>query len=202
MKKNVKRIIALFMLVVLMLSAVPTAAFAAETEAGTDTAIDAVSEQEEPSPGTEIDAYRIWPAMRRAAAAASVGASSVLKIGSMCFSEEVGTLPTLGVEIYHLPAKTLLTGGKHIAAYCLDEHLGATDGMDYTWSSLSKSNQEVIGTILALGFQWNSSSMWSGPSDNGDKWAVTQILIWEAMANNIILQANGLFGVKSGSMLI
>lgn len=198
MKKNVKRIIALFMLVVLMLSAVPTAAFAAEAEAGTDAATDTVSEPEEPSPGTEIDAYRIWPVMRRAAAAASVGASSVLKIGSICFSEEVGTLPTLGLLVHNLPAKTMLSGGTHVAAYCLDAHLGATDGTNYTWSSLSKSNQEVIGTILALGFQWNSSGVWSGPSDNGDKWAVTQILIWEAMANNIILQANGLFGVKSG----
>ena len=132
MKKNVKRIIALFMLVVLMLSAVPTAAFAAETETGTDAATDAVFEQEELSPGTEIDAYRIWPVMRRAAAAASVGASSVLKIGSICFSEEVGTLPTLGLLVHNLPAKTMLSGGTHVAAYCLDAHLGATDGTNYT----------------------------------------------------------------------
>ncbi len=148
--------------------------------------------------GTEIDATKIWPTpMRRAAMAASVGASSVLKIGNYCFADEVGTLPTLGAEIYHLPAKTLLSGGKHIAAYCLDEHLGATDGTDYTWSSLSKNNQNTIAAILALGFQWNSSSVWSGPSDNADKWAVTQILVWEAAANNIFLQANGLYGVKS-----
>ena len=39
--------------------------------------------------------------------------------------------------------------------------------------------------------------MWSGPSANADKWAVTQILVWEAAANNIFLQANGLYGVKS-----
>ncbi len=98
--------------------------------------------------GASIDVTKVWPTgPRRAAIAASVGASSVLKIGNYCFADEVGTLPTLGAEIYHLPAKTLLSGGKHIAAYCLDEHLGATDGMDYTWSSLSKSNQEVIGTI-------------------------------------------------------
>ncbi len=122
----------------------------------------------------------------------------MLKIGNYCFANEVGLLPALNLEVHNLPAKTMLSGGTHIAAYCLDAHLGATDGTGYTWSSLSKNNQETIGTILALGFQWNSSGVWSGPSDNADKWAVTQILIWEAMSNNIILQANGLFGVKSG----
>lgn len=91
----------------------------------------------------------------------------------------------------------MLSGGTHIAAYCLDAHLGATDGTGYTWSDLSKNNQNTIAAILALGFRWNSSSVWSGPSDNADKWAVTQILVWEAAANNIFLQANGLYGVKS-----
>lgn len=44
--------------------------------------------------GTEIEVTKIWPiAMRRTAMAASVGASSVLKIGNYCFANEVGTLP-------------------------------------------------------------------------------------------------------------
>ncbi len=149
--------------------------------------------------GAEIEAVRIWSSpLRRAVEAISVGAGSVLKIGYNCFANEVGTLPTLGLAVHNLPGKTMLAGGMHVAAYCLDAHLGATDGTDYTWSSLSKDNQYTIAAILALGFQWNNSSIWSGPSDNADKWAVTQLLVWEAMANNIILQANGLFGVKSG----
>ncbi len=147
--------------------------------------------------GTEIDAAKIWPTpMRRAAMAASVGSSSVLKIGNNCFSSEVGLLPTLNLEVHYLPAKTMLSGSTHTAAYCLDAHLGATDGANYTWSDLSKNNQNTIAAILALGFRWNSSSVWSGPSDNADKWAVTQLLVWEAAANNIFLQANGLYGVK------
>ena len=159
--------------------------------------------QEERSPyeteGAEIEAVRIWSSpLRRAVEAISVGAGSVLKIGYNCFANEVGTLPTLGLAVHNLPGKTMLAGGLHVAAYCLDAHLGATDGTDYTWSSLSKDNQYTIAAILALGFQWNSSSIWSGPSDNADKWAVTQLLVWEAMANNLTLQANGLFGVKSG----
>ncbi|WP_217960038.1 thioester domain-containing protein, partial [Acutalibacter muris] len=148
--------------------------------------------------GMEIEAVKVWPTpMRRAAMAASVGASSVLKIGNYCFANEVGLLPALNLVVHNLPAKTMLSGGTHIAAYCLDAHLGATDGTGYTWSDLSKNNQDTIAAILALGFQWNSSSVWSGPSDNADKWAVTQILVWEAAANNIFLQANGLYGVKS-----
>ena len=159
-----------------------------------------ISEESSPfeTEGSEVDVTKIWPSsMRRAAAGLSVGASSVLKIGYYCFDNEVGTLPTLGLDVYHLPAKTMLSGGTHIAAYCLDAHLGATDGTGYTWSDLSKNNQNTIAAILALGFQWNSSSVWSGPSANADKWAVTQILVWEAAANNIFLQANGLYGVKS-----
>ena len=212
MQKNIKRILALLLVVMVCISTVSLSAFAVEEDLSETTADEVTPLQEDKvidlpdqpdiyEPETELVALDVTEVqtatMFRAAAAASAGATSTLQIGYYCFSTEVGTLPTLGLTVHQLPGKTLLSGGTHIAAYCLDAELGATDGTSYTWSSLSKNNQDTIGAILALGFQWSGSSFWSGPSDNADKWAVTQILVWEAMKNHIFLQANGLYGVES-----
>ncbi len=70
--------------------------------------------------------------------------------------------------------------------------------MGYTWMDLSTNNQETIGTILALGFQWNASGPYAPRSDDSDKWLVTQILIWEAVAGHAFVQGNGLIGIESG----
>ncbi|WP_322201206.1 SpaA isopeptide-forming pilin-related protein [Acutalibacter intestini] len=68
----------------------------------------------------------------------------------------------------------------------------------HTWMDLTTGNQETIGTILALGFQWNASGPYAARSDDSDKWLVTQVLIWETVAGNAFVQANGLIGIKAG----
>lgn len=146
-----------------------------------------------------IDAQQVWPALQRARvrAAAGVGTGGVLQMGYYCFKSEVGSLATLGEYVSQLPAKTMLMNGTNIAAYCLEHQKGATGGTPYTWVDLSVNAQDTVGTILALGFQWNASDFWFGPSDNGDKWAVTQLLIWETINGHAFMQGNGLFGVEA-----
>ena len=130
-----------------------------------------------------LDTRRIWPALRSAKvrAAAGIGTSGVLQMGYYCFKSDVGTLTTLGEYVSQMPAKTMLVNGTNIAAYCLEHEKGATGGTPYTWEDMKVEAQDTVGTIMALGFQWNAADFWHGPSDNGDKWAVTQLLIWETI---------------------
>lgn len=147
-----------------------------------------------------VEARQIWPTLQRAAKAASgVGTSGILQMGYYCFPEDNPHLvPTLDNKyLGRMPAKSMLYNGSCVAAYCIDQELGATADQPYTWSNLTKNNQDTIGTILAVGFQWSAPDFWHGPSDNGDKWAVTQLLVWEAVKNHIFLQGNGLYGIEA-----
>ena len=256
MQKNLKRALAFLMALVLLFSAVPMSAFAAEGQMNDTTVADAPPSEEppknsqpepsavpdldptpcpedsqepdgtelpdpeanssipaEPSPTSEVpaepdspyetelaqvDAQQIWPILQRAKTrAAGVGTGGVLQIGYYCFTSAVGVVPTLGEYVSEMPAKTMVTGGTHVAAYCLEHQKGASSDTPYTWMDLSVTSQDAIGTILALGFQWNGGSYWHGPSDEGDKWAVTQMLVWEAISGHISLQ-NGLYSVAQG----
>ncbi|NBJ90133.1 VaFE repeat-containing surface-anchored protein [Acutalibacter sp. 1XD8-36] len=146
-----------------------------------------------------VDAQQVWPALQRARAraAAGVGTGGVLQMGYYCFKSDVGTLTTLGEYVSQMPAKTMLINGTNVAAYCLEHEKGATGGTPYTWVDLSVNAQDTVGTIMALGFQWNAPDFWVGPSDNGDKWAVTQLLIWETINGHAFMQGDGLFGVEA-----
>jgi hypothetical protein len=118
-------------------------------------------------------------------------------MGYYCFKSDVGTLTTLGEYVSQMPAKTMLINGTNIAAYCLEHEKGATGGTPYTWEDMPVRAQDTVGTIMALGFQWNAADFWAGPSDNGDKWAVTQLLIWETINGHAFMQGDGLFGVEA-----
>ncbi len=146
-----------------------------------------------------LDTRRIWPALRSAKvrAAAGIGTAGVLQMGYYCFKSDVGTLTTLGEYVSQMPAKTMLVNGTNIAAYCLEHEKGATGGTPYTWEDMKVEAQDTVGTIMALGFQWNAADFWHGPSDNGDKWAVTQLLIWETINGHAFMQGDGLFGVEA-----
>ena len=148
---------------------------------------------------TQMDAQQIWPALQRAKAraAAGIGTSGVLQMGYYCFTSDVGTLTTLGEYVSQMPAKTMLINGTNVAAYCLEHEKGATGGTPYTWTDLTVNAQDTVGTIMALGFQWSAADFWTGPSDNGDKWAVTQLLIWETINGHAFMQGDGLFGVEA-----
>ena len=149
-------------------------------------------------PGTELPITRIWPTAPRKARAASFGTNGTLYMGDECCPGGVGTPPTLGEYIGTMSVITMKYGGKHVAGYCLEHEKESGDGMGYTWMDLTTSNQETIGTILALGFQWNSSSPYAARSDDSDKWLVTQVLIWETVAGHAFVQGNGLIGIKAG----
>lgn len=152
------------------------------------------------TPGTELDMDRVWPAIRRAQARAAgkFGTDGTLYVGDYCFPGGVGTPPTLGEYIGPMPIETMRYGSNNVAAFCIEHEKESGSGMGYTWMDLSTNNQETLGTILALGFQWNASSPWGVPSDNSDKWVVTQVLIWETIAGHAFLQGNGLIGIESG----
>lgn len=211
MHKTMKRVIALILAVVLCVSAMPFSAFAVEetqieiTSSSSDSVPTAepeeTAEPDDPfeTEGETVDAYQVWPAtpQRAMARAASFGTGGVLQIGYYCFTSAVGVVPTLGEYVSEMPAKTMVVGGTHMAAYCLEHQKGASSDVPYTWMDLSYTAQDTIGTILALGFRWTSSSYWTGPSDNGDKWAVTQMLVWEALNGHITLK-NGVYSVDSG----
>ncbi len=147
----------------------------------------------------QVDATQIWSSLQRARtrAAAGAGTAGVLQMGYYCFKSDVGTLTTLGEYVSQMPAKTMLINGTNIAAYCLEHEKGATGGTPYTWTDLTVNAQDTVGTIMALGFQWNAADFWAGPSDNGDKWAVTQLLIWETINGHAFMQGDGLFGVEA-----
>ena len=147
----------------------------------------------------KTEARQIWPALQRTKtrAAAGVGTAGVLQMGYYCFKSDVGTLSTLGEYVSQMPAKTMLINGTNIAAYCLQHEKGATGGTPYTWEDIPVKAQETVGTIMALGFQWSAADFWTGPSDNGDKWAVTQLLIWETINGHAFMQGDGLFGVEA-----
>lgn len=160
---------------------------------------DTGSDDPELTPGTELDVDRIWPVIqRKARSAAAYGTSGTLYVGDYCFSSEIGVPPTLGEWIGPMPIETMRYGSNNVAAYCIEHAKESGDGMGYTWMDLSTNNQETLGTILALGFQWNSPTVWAVPSDNCDKWIVTQVLIWETIAGNAFVQGNGLIGIKPG----
>ncbi|WP_322204114.1 MSCRAMM family protein, partial [Acutalibacter intestini] len=148
-----------------------------------------------------VEARQVWPALQRAKAraASGVGAGGVLQMGYYCFPiDNPNLVATLGNKyIGRMPAKSMLYNGKCIAAYCLDQDLGATADQPYTWADVSKTGQETIAAILAVGFQWNAPDFWHGPSDEGDKWAVTQLLVWEAVKNHVKLQSNGLYSIDA-----
>lgn len=148
---------------------------------------------------SQVEARQIWPALQRAQtrAAAGVGTAGVLQMGYYCFSANVGTLATLGEFVSQMPAKTMLINGTNIAAYCLEHEKPASGGTHYTWEDIPVKAQDTVGTILALGFQWKAADFWVGPSDNGDKWAVTQLLIWETINGHAFMQGDGLFGVEA-----
>ncbi|WP_217959090.1 VaFE repeat-containing surface-anchored protein [Acutalibacter muris] len=152
------------------------------------------------TPGTELDMNRVWPALRRAQARAAgkFGTDGTLYVGDYCFPGGVGTPPTLGEYIGPMPIETMRYGSNNVAAFCIEHEKESGSGMGYTWMDLSTNNQETLGTILALGFQWNAASPWAVPSDNSDKWVVTQVLIWETIAGHAFLQGNGLIGIESG----
>lgn len=152
------------------------------------------------APGTELDMDRVWPALRRAQARAAgkFGTDGTLYVGDYCFPGGVGTPPTLGEYIGPMPIETMRYGSNNVAAFCIEHEKESGSGMGYTWMDLSTNNQETLGTILALGFQWNAASPWAVPSDNSDKWVVTQILVWETIAGHAFMQGNGLIGIESG----
>ena len=151
-------------------------------------------------PGTQLDVNKVWPAVRRAQARAAgkFGTDGTLYVGDYCFPGGVGTPPTLGEYIGPMPIETMRYGSNNVAAFCIEHEKESGSGMGYTWMDLSTNNQETLGTILALGFQWNASSPWGVPSDNSDKWVVTQILVWETIAGHAFVQGNGLIGIESG----
>lgn len=148
-----------------------------------------------------VEARQVWPALQRAKAraASGVGAGGVLQMGYYCFPmDNPNLVATLGNKyIGRMPAKSMLYNGKCIAAYCLDQDLGATADQPYTWADVSKTGQETIAAILAVGFQWSAADFWHGPSNEGDKWAVTQLLVWEAVKNHVKLQSNGLYSIDA-----
>ena len=225
MTKNFKRFLALFMTVMLIFGVVPTTVYAAEAPSEPESAVSSEPPREatpEPSPepesseapsevkpspepedseptsGTELPITQIWPTPPRKTRAASFGTNGILYMGGECCPGGVGTPPTLGEYIGTMSVITMKYGGKHVAGYCLEHEKESGDGMDYTWMDLTTGNQETIGTILALGFQWNASGPYAARSDDSDKWLVTQVLIWETVAGNAFVQANGLIGIKSG----
>ncbi len=245
MTKNFKRLLALFMTVMLIFSVVPTTVYAAEAPSEPESAVSSEPPSEatpEPSPepesseapseaapssesgsepkselpaeadaapspepedseltsGTELPVTQIWPAPRRKARAATIGTNGTLYMGDECCPGGVGTPPTLGEYIGTMSVITMKYDGKHVAGYCLEHEKESGDGMGYTWMDLTTGNQETIGTILALGFQWNASGPYAARSDDSDKWLVTQVLIWETVAGNAFVQANDLIGIKSG----
>lgn len=86
------------------------------------------------------------------------------------------TWENLTVTVSHV----MKINGVYKAAYCLDKELGYQSGAAHQpnigLSDIGVDKQEIIGYVLANGFQWNSSDYWS-QSDN-DKWLATQLLIW------------------------
>lgn len=153
---------------------------------------------------TQVDAQQIWPALQRARAraAAGIGTGGVLQMGYYCFKSEVGTLTTLGEYVSQMPAKTMLINGTNVAAYCLEHEKGATGGTPYTWTDMSVNAQDTVGTIMALGFQWSAADFWTGPSDNGDKWAVTQLLIWETINGHAFMQGSVTETIMRGGVTV
>lgn len=126
-------------------------------------------------------------AVSRAAAS-----SGTLRIGYKTFNNYVGSLTSIGDYIANLPTKTLVSNGKHKAAYCLDPHLGATSGHGYTQITTLLSDHtkmSIIGDILALGYQYEGSAII--PKSEGYKWAVTQVMIWQVVNGYITRNKDG-----------
>jgi len=135
----------------------------------------------------------------------SVGEVGHLRNLYYCFpSDTVIHMDTID-DICGMPAHSIIMGdGKTMkAAYCLNQDRGATEGNSYTWENAEKDGKsDIIGTIIALGFQYtgqptgNPPTPW-GRGDSNDQWAVTQILVWAAINGHIFVQANHLIGIEA-----
>lgn len=103
------------------------------------------------------------------------------------------TWETLTVTVSHV----MKVNGVYKAAYCLDKELGYQSGAAHqsgnNLDDFLSDKKEIIGYILANGFQWNSSDYWS-QSDN-DKWLATQLLIWAVKGHASISEKTHLIGV-------
>lgn len=119
-----------------------------------------------------------------------------LRILYNTFKSNVGHLPTIG-DISQLPAKAVLINGTYRAAYCLQINLAANEGSDYTWSDLDFTEKRLIGDIMALGFDWQSSGYWNADSAENYKWAVTQLLSYAVMAGSIYPNTDGITVIPS-----
>lgn len=139
--------------------------------------------------GAVIDVYRDG-SMKKAAARSAVRAANTagtLHVGYKTFNSYVGEMESFGGSLAQLPTKTLVSGGQHTAAYCVEEPKGATNGHGYTTTDLAviygKDIASLIGDILANGYQYTGAS--SIPREEGYKWAITQIMIWQVMHGSI-----------------
>lgn len=126
--------------------------------------------------------------MRRAARAAN--RAGTLYIGYYTFSQNIGYLESVGDSLSQTPSKTIKLNGESVnrAIYCLDHALGSPNGLGYSESAaaaiISDHNKmSLIGDILANGYQYSGNG--SIPLDAGYKWAVTQLMIWQAVYGSI-----------------
>lgn len=134
----------------------------------------------------------VAPTTMRRAASRAAASSGTLRVGYKTFSNYVGTLTSIGDDIANMPTKTLVSNGVHKAAYCLDPHLGATNGHGYTQITTLLSDHtkmSIIGDILALGYQYEGSTII--PKSDGYKWAVTQVMIWQVVNGYITRNKDG-----------
>lgn len=104
-----------------------------------------------------------------------------------------------------VPAHSIIMadGKTQKAAYCLQSERGATEGNGYTWETAEQTGQsDVIGTIIALGFQYVGQPTGSPPTpwgrgDSNDKWLVTQLLVWAATKGHITIGKNHLINFEA-----
>ncbi len=177
-----KRVLAMLMAIVLCVSMLPFTAVA-EEGAGWQEGDEAPVTQVREQPETAVLKKGLLKA-------ASPGSTGTLRVLYYCFESTVGELPSIG-SIDQLPAKAILLGDTYQAAYCLNEHLNASEGTQYTWANLDWPEKRLIGDILALGFKWNSSGYWSAESAENYQWAVCQMLVWAVEKGKVIRNENG-----------
>lgn len=217
--KVTKRILALF-LAVLCLCMIPLSAFAetpqeisevASAETGTEnsTAIAELQEGEtemsgedtQPEDGGEV--VRLPNGSSRAVR--SLGERGRLRVLYYTMTEGVVVSTQTMGELSGTPAHSIiLSDGKtQKAAYCLQHERGALEGNSYTWETAEQTGQsDVIGTIIALGFQYvgqptgNPPTPW-GKGDSNDKWLVTQLLVWATTKGHISIGSNHLINFEA-----
>lgn len=150
------------------------------------------------TPGAEIEVLpdgtmkKASPRRVAAKAASQRVANGTLKIGYYAFGSNIGSVPSIGHTISQLPTKTLVSGGVHTAAYCIEVEKLATGGYNgYSPDSGNVSLESVyghnkavlIGDILANGYQYKGVNII--PQNDSYKWAATQIMIWQAIAGSV-----------------